>query len=89
MIFKFILVSIILLMAGCQDEKVEYFNNGGSLTCVKKGGIFSDDKVMHINNQNSDYERSQYPRTYGKQTFEKEDGIFDTSINPDDCTIDD
>jgi len=44
---------------------------------------------MHINNQNSDYKSSITRSTYGKETFEyKEDGIFDTSINPDDCTID-
>lgn len=83
------LIAIGLLVAGCQDENVANFNNGESLKCVKKGGVFSDDKVIHVNNQNSDYEKSITRSTYGKETFEyKEDGVFDTSINPDDCTID-
>lgn len=83
--FTFILIALIL--TGCKNESVEHFENGGSLKCVKKGGIFSDDKIVHVNNQNSEHEVSITSRQGKEETFEVEDGVFDTSIDTDDCTI--
>jgi hypothetical protein len=84
-----ILISSILavFMMGCSDEKIEHFKNGGTLKCIDKGGIFSDDKTVYVNDQNWNYGTSYTHANFGAGKFSKKDGFFNSSIDADDCSI--
>lgn len=75
------------LMMGCSDDKIEHFKNGGTLKCIDKGGMFSDDETVYVNIQNWNYGTSYTNANFGVDKFTKKDGFFNSSIDADDCSI--
>lgn len=79
-------ISAFFLM-GCNDDKIEHFKNGGTLKCIDKGRIFSDDETVYVNNQNWNYGTSYTNANFGVGKFSKKEGFFNSSIDTDDCSI--